>query len=431
MKITLSSLITVVAFFLNFSTAAAANVDFTPRISVSEEYTDNLDLDASDEKEDFITTVSPGFTLDIDARSSGLSVSYDAGYSFYDEYDEYDGWRHSASLTGWTELSRRSRLEVTDRFLYTKDPRDDADEEERDFTLRTGRDPYYTNTAAVAILHQFGEADTLELRYEYSILENEDKTEEDNSRHIPSANLTYWLVPRQLSLEAGVEYTRAEFTRAAEADSLSDDFDQWVGNIRLTKVIRRELSVFAAYTHTWLDYDGEEIDYQIYDPSVGFTYTWGEDALLTVGVGYFYQDRETGDDESGVTIDGDISKTWRFRRSSINLTGSSGYDQSYFGSENLGFDIYYMAAVSVTHGFSRHISGDAFSSYRRDEYTETEDNRRDDTLEAGCGITAQLNRWLSTRLGYTYTNVDSDESEDEYTENSVILMFTLAPSSPI
>ena len=78
-----------------------------------------------------------------------------------------------------------------------------------------------------------------------------------------------------------MEYTRGEFTRAAEADSLSDDFDQWVGNIRLTKVIRRELSVFAEYTHTWLDYDGEEVDYQIYDPSVGFTYTWGEDAFLT------------------------------------------------------------------------------------------------------------------------------------------------------
>ena len=123
MKITLSSLITVVVFFLNFSTASAANVDFTPRISVSEEYTDNLDLDASNEKEDFITTITPGFTLDIDARSSGLILSYDAGYSFYDEYDEYDSWRHSASLTGWTEISRRSRLEVTDTGFCTRKTR--------------------------------------------------------------------------------------------------------------------------------------------------------------------------------------------------------------------------------------------------------------------------------------------------------------------
>jgi len=427
-------LVSIVTFFivcLNFSTVLAANVDFTPRISVSEAYTDNLNLAASDEKDDFITTVSPGFTLGIDARSSGMSLSYDAGYSFYNEYDEYDSWRHSASLTGWAELSRRTRLEVIDTFLYTEDPRDDDDADERDFTLRTGREPYYTNTASVAILHQFGEADTLELRYEYSILENDDKTEEDNSRHIPSANLTWWLVPRQLSLETGMEYTRGEFTGASEVDSLSDNFDQWVGNIRLTKIINRYLNIFATYKHTWLDYEGDEVDYRIYDPSIGFAYTWGEDANLSLSAGYYIQDKEYGDDESGMSINVDIGKTWRFKRSSINLTGSSGYDQTYFGAENLGFDVFYTAELSATHAFSRHVTGDAFSSYRKDKYTETEDDREDDTIEAGCGITAQLNRWLSTRLGYTFRNVESDDSEDEYTENSIILTFTLAPSSPI
>ena len=226
-------------------------MDFTPRISVSEEYTDNLDLDASNEKEDFITTVSPGFTLDIDARSSGLSVSYDAGYSFYDEYDEYDSWRHSASLTGWTELSRRSRLEVTDRFLYTEDPRDDADEE--DFTIRQNRNIYYTNSAGVSLTHRFGENDSIRLGYVYSILENDDETLEDNSRHTPSVGLTWWLVPNQWRLETGVEYTRGEFSGSSEVDDLSDDLDEWVGNIRLTRVMSRYLEVFAPDTiiHGW------------------------------------------------------------------------------------------------------------------------------------------------------------------------------------
>ena len=90
-----------------------------------------------------------------------------------------------------------------------------------------------------------------------------------------------------------------------------------------------------------------------------------------------------------------------------------------------------MAGLSARHEFSRHVTGDVFSSYRRDKYTETEDNRRDDTTEAGCGITAQLNRWLSTRLGYTFRNVESDDRDAEYTENSIVLTFTLAPSSPI
>ena len=49
-----------------------------------------------------------------------------------------------------------------------------------------------------------------------------------------------------------------------------------------------------------------------------------------------------------------------------------------------------------------------------------------------AGLTAQVNTVAFHTLGiYLYSTVDSDESEDEYTENSVILTFTLAPSSPI
>ncbi|RLC29662.1 MAG: hypothetical protein DRH32_07005 [Deltaproteobacteria bacterium] len=428
MKTNLLFILTFFAFCLNSAAAFAANVDFLPRISVSEEYTDNLNLDDSDEKDDFITTVSPGFTLNIDDRSRGMNLSYDAGYSFYDEYDQYNGWRHNADFTGWAYGSRNTRLEITDTFLYTKDPEDDYDE---DNTMRRDRNVYYTNSAGVSVTHQFGESDTIRLGYVYSILENDDETLEDNSRHTPSVSLTYWFVPRQWRLETGMEYTRGEFTGSPAAGELSDDLDQWVGNIRVIRVVSRNFEVFAAYTHTLVDYEGQEVDYQIYDPSVGFSCAWGEDAALSLSVGYYLQDRERGDDESGMSIDGDIGKTWSFRRSSISLTGASGYEQSYFGSENLGFDVYYMAGLSARHEFSRHVTGDVFSSYRRDKYTETEDNRRDDTTEAGCGITAQLNRWLSTRLGYTFRNVESDDRDAEYTENSIVLTFTLAPSSPI
>ena len=428
MKKILVSIVTFFTVCLNFSTVLAANVDFTPRISVSEEYSDNINLDASDEKDDFITTVSPGFTLGIDARSSGMNLSYDAGYSFYNEYDEYDSWRHSASVTGWAELSRRSRLEVTDTFLYTEDPDDDDDE---DYTIRQARNTYYTNSAGVSLTHQFGKNDSIRLGYVYSILENDDETLEDNSRHTPSVDLTWWLVPNRWRLDTGVDYTRGEFSGSSEAADVSDDLDEWVGDIRLTRVVSRYLEVFAGYTHTWLDYDGDEVDYQVYEPSVGFTYAWGEDATLSLSVGYFTRNRDGRDDESGVTLNGDLGKTWRFKRSSIRLAGYSGYTQSSFGSENLGFEEFYGAEATATHAFSRHITGDVFSSYRRGKYTDTDDDREDKTTRAGAGLSAQLARWLSARLGYTYSTVSSDDSEDEYTENSVILMFTIAPSSPI
>ncbi|MDX1666715.1 MAG: hypothetical protein R3350_05785, partial [Saprospiraceae bacterium] len=79
----------VCLFILLTATCSWAQIEIHPRIFVEEKYTDNLFLDAEDEEEDWVTTVSPGIELTYDSRSVDLEVDYSLRYIFYkDNSDE-------------------------------------------------------------------------------------------------------------------------------------------------------------------------------------------------------------------------------------------------------------------------------------------------------------------------------------------------------
>ncbi len=58
------------------STTAHARMEFNPFINLSEEYNDNIYLDASDEEDDWITTIEPGFSLTYDSHRLEAEIDY-------------------------------------------------------------------------------------------------------------------------------------------------------------------------------------------------------------------------------------------------------------------------------------------------------------------------------------------------------------------
>lgn len=421
-----------------FSSAVGFQATFTPRFSITEEHTDNYFLNENKNDPEYpdyykkyekITTISPGFTAQIQGKSSGAEISYDPSYAFHDEFSEDDTWRHSAQLSGWTDISRNNRLELNDSFMSTEDPISDVDP-----TIRRDRNLYYTNTASLGLTHQFGEADSINLGYEYSILENEAENIEDNARHIPSIGLTYWFVPRQSGFETNVSYTKAEFEISPPLDA-SDDLYEWYGSARLFKSYTRHFEGFARYAHTAVDYDGDTENFQIYNPSAGFNYSSDpddhieDDLSLSFEFGFYFLEREVEDNEADFTASGNLTKI--FRRGSFNITGSYGYELSYFGAENLGFSKFNEAGVSATYQLARHISGNIFVSNRNNKYPDIylQDEREDKTTRGGFGITIQPLTWMSIELNYTYRSVDSTLVRNCYEENRGLIRITL--SSPL
>jgi hypothetical protein len=444
MKITRYFLCGILVIFCSTSSGLAAQFLFTPRTSATEEYTDNLFLTKDDKEDDFITTVSAGFTAEVLGQASGFELSADPGYVFYQDFSEFDDWELPASFRAWTQPGRSTRFEISDDFIRTTDPisqdqivvRDGRVEEVGDTTVRRGREPYYDNTARFNFLHQFGEEDRVYAGFVYGLLRNDDPQVEDNDYYSPSAGLDYWFTQRFGSQFFG-EYTRGEYDQQSDfVGTPSSDFDNWLGTLRFLGRITRQFSLFAQYDQIYRHFtSGDENDYLVYAPSAGFTYNFSEDMYLRLGLGYYWQVIENEEDEENPFLNGEISKTWNFQRGSINLTGLSGLAQNDFGAQNLDFQHFAAIQGSARYDFTRRFFGDIGAYYRyafTPGETDEEDAEDVDTneVQATAGLGFLPFRWMTLRLEYQFNYYDETNTDNDYTENRGLFTITLQPDQP-
>jgi len=443
MKILEKWIVLALASVLTAGTASAAQLLFTPRVSVTEEYNDNIDLDRKNKKDDFITTVTVGGTLELLGQVSGLRISYDPGYSFYADNDEYDSWRHNLLASGWHNFSRETRLDLRNYFLYTKDPLADDDVEDNQGNIivqgndrsRQGQDTYYRNNASARLSHQFGPENSTYAQFVYDLTKYDDPTSEDSQEFSPSAGLIYWF-----SNWWGIELDGG-YTRGLYEESDSSDFNNYTGRFRLNRRISPQFGVYGEYRQIYRDWDdpsenggtdGNEIeeDYFVYAPSVGLFYQFDPTLTASIGVGYFYQQIENANDQKGPFINTDINKLWDFQRWSIRTRGSSGIDSQDFSGENQGFERYAQVELIGKYNFTRDFFADMGLRYRYSDYINTEDEEVDHRYTADVGIGYAVTRWMSLRLAYAFEKLDAINSTDDYEQNRAYMTITLQPDQP-
>jgi predicted porin len=430
----------IVAVFASVDVASAAQLTFTPRATVTEEYNDNIDLDRRNKKDDFITTVTVGGTLELLGQMSGIRVSYDPGYSFYADNDEFDSWEHNLNATAWHQFSRETRLDLNNYFLYTKDPLADDDvEDERGNIIVQGndrqrnRDTYWRNVATARLSHQFGVEDTTNAAFTYQILKYDDPTDEDSQEFSPSAGLTYWFT-QWTGMELEGIYTRGIYD-----EDTSSDFNNYRGRARLNQRVTRQFGVYGEYLQIFRDYDeeggvssggNEENNYWVYAPSAGVFYQFDPTLTSSLGVGYFYQQIENADDQQGPFISADINKLWDFQRWSIRARGSSGIDSQDFSDTNQGFERYAQTELIGKYNFTRDFFGDFGLRYRYSDYINSEDDEVDHRYTADVGLGYNVTRWMTVRLAYAFNKLDAINSTDDYEQNRAYVTLTLQPDQP-
>jgi hypothetical protein len=421
----------------NISSLQAAQVLFTPALILSEEYTDNLFLDDQDEVYDFTTAAGLDLNGQILWRTAGIELNYRPTYNSFQENNDLSYWRHEASLYTWKQFQRSTRIELRDTYLRTNDATDESAAVERDgqpqgsaITAdrnRRGRSEYYTNVAEARINQQFGGNDQFYVAYQYSILRDVDTVPgiavEDNDISMPSIGLAYSFSQRW-GVEIDSSYALSDYKE-------QNDRNEYDGSLRLLYRFSRAFSGFVRYRHTNLDYDQPtDEDYSVYEPSLGIRYDFPDEARIEIGAGYYVQDYDTSEDEKGFDIVSNISKRWTYQTGYFGISGGSGYIIDDNGVEDNGLDIYYEGRAELGRNFSPTLTGSIYAGYRYDEYPNETPERVEEAGTAGLALEWQALQWMFVRCSYDYTDVSSDRTIDEYTENRVLLSVRLAPPSP-
>ena len=423
-------LIAICTFFLTTSISFGYNLTFTPRLSVKGEYTDNVLLSEKDSaiQDDYITTINPGFTAELIGKKGDATISYDPSYAFYDQFDEFNGWRHSARFNGFYEMTKHTRLDARDNFLYTEDPiRYDnlAEVRTEDPTLpidtseRKTRRVYTRNYASVGLNHQFGEYHSFSLGYSHNILSNDDPAYEDKQNHNASAGLTYWFGPKW-GFDVNGSYKRGEF-------EVSDNVNEYQGSLSLLKRFGKHFTGHIRYSHLVVNYDGESGDDTTYIPTIGFKYDIEKDISLIADAGYFYTDSELRENTSNAI--GDLRLIKRFEHGKLNLALLGGYDYDLYGAETNGYGEYYEVSISLSHQLAKHVHGNIFGSYRDTKYKDQSD-RKDKRPTVGLGLTWKALEWMNIGVNYRFRSVDSTIDTNDYDENRVSVKITVFPTVP-
>ncbi len=279
-------------------------LSFQPRVTFGVEYTDNVFLDPDqppvipladgetvagppdaeippeplpviEPESDLIFLTAPGFTLEMIGQQTGLALDYDFGYTGYDEFSENDSWRHSLALSAWRQLTRTTRLEFSNSFLYTEDPLgartfevtaepeaaapDEApadaeaaapppeatDITPTDPTTLRSREPYWVNTSDILVTRQFGPDSEYFLGFAYSARRDDSFDGEDSDIYTPRAGITYWF-NQFWGAELEGSYDYGEY-------DISPDIRNWDARLRVTRRISRRLDTFFEYEHHVVD----------------------------------------------------------------------------------------------------------------------------------------------------------------------------------
>jgi polysaccharide biosynthesis protein VpsM len=164
---------------------------------------------------------------------------------------------------------------------------------------------------------------------------------------------------------------------------------------------------------------------------LGFKWEPTAKIVGTIKGGYYqrnYDSGSTSKDWSGFAMENDLKYKLTsydtftltgFRKpleTSVNASHVPGFAPGIYGT-------YYISSggtLAYNHRFTYKISGIADVSFFNDDYQEKGSlgkRRQDDRFAGGIGALYQIQDWLAFKLGYRYTNNDSNADDESYREN--------------
>ncbi len=402
------------------TTDATASWTVTPRLSIHEQYDDNLDLEPENENSDWITVISPGISLELETPNTTSTLDYEAGFSFYADDSSRNSTSHQGQVEFDQDLSRHLRFHLSDTFIRSDDPVVETEGEIED--IRRERGIYFRNASEASLSYDFGVENVVTAGYRNLYLDDRSSANEDSVGHEGFVNLDTWFTPR-FGIGITALYNQSRFEH-------SDDFDQYAAGLTVNYRWQEARRVYARYDLLYQDFEPSEADdYRVHESALGVSLALGAHTDLNLEGGYFIQDYLNGDQTEGAVFTGTLST--RLERTSLSLTGGGGYDQDYYSAENLGPSKFQEVSGSADYLLTENLNIFASASYRWEDFLETEDDRTEDdrtdeVWRATGGLSFSFWRWLTLSLEGTHLERGSSDSTEEFKDNRVMLRLTWA-----
>lgn len=426
-----------------------------PTLTISEEYTDNFFQTDIDKFEEYTTIVSLGFSLGFLEKKHKIYLNYNPEYRDYRYINDYDGLDHILSLDGNSTPSKKTNLfygalyekreanrygQSNESNVYANGNYQASKHTELHFLQKYARifdeqertgsySEYDQNNTSAGFVYDFGKNDSVGLDYEYSFRKYDIDNIDDHTKHKPRAFINYWFSP-QWGLDSQLYYSNIDYDQVLGADKTT-----YSGDVRLLKKFTRHFGFYVKYRETYTDEKYLGI-HQTYFPSMGIDWQPTDDSGITLGVGMLFHDWKdrlvvADYDDSEPFVEFDAYKIFNFsKRGSFSLTGLSGYDEADEEAASLGFRIYYRAGCVLTYQLAKKLSTDITASYSSNEYNEPIVDRTDNEYNFRAGLSWSPLKWLLLSARYEFTDFDST-SRGDYRENKGVLLVSFIPETPI
>lgn len=202
-------------------------IQVQPEISYEGEYNDNIFLENSDEKDDFLSHIVPGLMLSYEGSTpeNFFRTGYSADIVLYSDYSENNYTAHNAYVAGGIKMPSGFYFQAVDIFVKTEDPYGSA----TNYNIGTQTERW-NNAADVLIGYEFAGRFAVEPFYKNYIERYDKKEDQWQNRidHIYGLSVLYSITPKT-AVFGQYRLTDAAYDEQEEGIDMTEfgDTGQW------------------------------------------------------------------------------------------------------------------------------------------------------------------------------------------------------------
>jgi len=366
-----------------------------PTLSVSESWTDNFNLSASNKVTNYRSVLGPGANVLINGPTTKGFLTSNAGLT-YDTAPSSSNYNLFPTITaGVTQiLTPRLNLTLTDSYTRNNNP-----SQTDQFGLNTQRQTYSQNSFSASANYLIDRVNT-QAYYNNSYFSSGGGNGTATTSNILGVNAS-----TQVALYHTVSVGYAFSWSDTSGASSGNNSGQTTGNL-FTAALSRQTGLYSSVgiSGSYQLQSAPQSDQTIWNVSLFSTYGFPSGLSLSSSVGYSQISSDNAPTSSGVSSNSNLS--YRFTRAVVTVGIFSDFRQTALSGQDFGIVQTSGYTGSLLYTFTPLVSGSLQASYYHNSPTGNGNNNSSpsqSTFTGGANLSYAMLRWLSLNGNYTYS----------------------------